>query len=179
MLSTKPLLSKLIFQLAPAALVSAFGIVLLSSLAKPAFVPPPVVAPALPTLKTEAVFTPMPRAAEPEPVQLAEQPALPIPAPRPAAKPRPQPHKLAAIELPTPRPQQIATAPVPAAAPVAVPPPPAPASNRTVMARLRDATTSVTSIPGRAYSRVAGWFAHEEPPRPPAEVPGADFNATM
>ena len=40
MLTTNPLVSRLILQLAPAALVSAIGIVLLSSLAKPAFVPP-------------------------------------------------------------------------------------------------------------------------------------------
>ena len=130
-------------------------------------------------LKTEAVFTPTPRAAEVAAVQIAEQPAPPIPAPRPAAKPKPQPHKFAAIEPPTPRLQQIAAAPLPVAPPVAAQPPTAPTGNRTVMTRLLNATTSVTSIPGRAYSRVAGWFAHEEPPRPPAEVPVAEFNATM
>jgi hypothetical protein len=170
-----PLLSKLIYQLAPAALVSAAGIVLLSSLAKPAFAPPPAVAPPLPTLKSEAVFTPTPRAAQPAPVQVAEQPALPPAVTRPAVKPKPQPHKLAAAELPLPplRQQPIAAEPQPVA------PPAAPSTNRTVMTRLRDATASVTTIPGRAYSRVAGWFAHEEPPRPPAEVPAADFNTTM
>jgi hypothetical protein len=178
--STHPLVAKLIYQLAPAALVSAAGIVLLSSLAKPAFAPPPVVPPPLPALKTEAVFTPTPR--EPAPVQVAEQPA-PQPVPqspaRPVAKPKLQPHKLASVEMPLPRQEPAAATPLPAAPLVAAQPPAAPTTNRTVMARLRDATASVTSIPVRAYSRVAGWFAHEEPPRPPAEVPAADFSATM
>lgn len=182
MFPTHPLVAKLIYQLAPAALVSAAGIVLLSSLAKPAFAPPPVVAPPLPALKTEAVFTPTPRAAEPAPVQVAEQP-VPQPAPpapaRPAAKPKPQPRKLASIELPLARPEPVAATPLPVAPSVAAQPPAAPTANRTAMARLRDVTASVTSIPVRAYSRVAGWFAHEEPPRPPAEVPAADFGATM
>jgi hypothetical protein len=175
-----PLVAKLIYQLAPAALVSAAGIVLLSSLAQPAFAPPPVVAPPLPALKTEAVFTPTPRAAEPAPVQVAEQPAPVPPAPaRPAAKPKLQPRKLASVEMPLPRQEPVAATPLPAAPPVAAQAPAAPPTNRTVMARLRDATASVTSIPVRAYSGVAGWFAHEEPPRPPAEVPAADFSATM
>jgi hypothetical protein len=175
--STNTLYSKLACQLAPAALVSAVGIVLLSSLGRPVSAPPQVAPPAATAVKTEAVFTPTPKPAEPaqltEPA--AEQPASAVAAARPTAKLKPQPRKFAAAEAPAPRLPDSAAVPLPVAAPVAQVSPAPPAPDRSMMARLRGASAVVTSIPQQAYSKVTGWFAHEEPPRPPAEIPAPDL----
>lgn len=177
MFPNNPLVSKLVFQLAPAALVSAAGIVLLSSLARPVSAPQQAV-PAMTAMKTEAVFTPTPRPAQPAPV--VEQRATAAVTPRPAVKPNPQPPKVATTELPLPPPRQPAPVAVPSSPP-AVPPAVA-ASNsddRTIMGRLRGVTATVTNIPQQAYSKVSGWFADAEPPRPPAEIPAQNFKAAM
>lgn len=168
--STNPLVSKLVYQLAPAALVTTVGIVLLSSLARPVSAPPQAT-PVAAATKTEAVFTPTPRPAEP--AQIAEQPAA---AARAATRQKPQQRKVAAIELPASRQSAAVAAPLPIAPPATPQLAAAPANNdRTVMGRLRGVTASVTSIPRRAYSKVTGWFAYEEPPRPPAEIPAQDL----
>jgi len=168
--STNPLYSKLIYQLAPAAVVSAVGIVLLSSLAKPVSAPPQAT-PVATAVKTEAVFTPTPRPAEPaqRTEQVAEQPAVT----RSAAKPKPQPRKIAAAELPAPRQPDVEAVPLPIAPPVARPAPPA--TDNSMLGRLRGVTATVTGIPQRAYSKVSGWFAREQPPRPPADIPAQNL----
>jgi hypothetical protein len=166
-----PFVSKLVYQLAPAALVTTIGIVLLSSLAKPVSAPPQST-PVATAMKTEAVFTPTPRPAEP--AQIAEQPAAAV-ATR-AAKSKPQPRKVAATELPELRQPATAATPLPIAPPASPQPAVAPADNdRTMIGRLRGVTATVTSIPQRAYSEVTGWFANEEPPRPPADIPAQNL----
>jgi hypothetical protein len=173
--STNPLYSKLVYQLAPAALVSAVGIVLLSSLARPVSTPPQAT-PVATAVKTEAVFTPTPRSAEPAQLteQAADQPATAVAA-KGAAKPKPQPRKVAAAEAAAPRQPDVTAVPLPVAAPVAQASPAPPAPDRSMMARLRGVTAVVTSIPQQTYSKVTGWFAHEEPPRPPADIPAQDL----
>lgn len=164
---TNPLLSKLVYQLAPAALVSAVGIVLLSSLAKPVSAPPQGT-PTTVAVQTEAVFTPTPRPVVPEQASAAAAPTAP--------KSKPQPRKVAAVEVPTPRPAPVA-APLPIAPPiVAEQTVAAPATDRTVMDRVRGVTATVGSLPHAAYSKVASWFSADEPPRPPGEIPTQNFS---
>ena len=54
-----------------------------------------------------------------------------------------------------------------------------PDSDGTVMGKLQSATATVQRIPQWAARSVAGWFAEETPPRPPAAVPVQDFRAAM
>jgi hypothetical protein len=103
-------------------------------------------------------------------VQTAEQPPTTA-AFRPAIKPKPQPRKLAASESSAPHQSEFVPTPLPIAPPVTAPPLAPTNDDRTIMARLRGVTATVTGIPQRAYSQVTGWFAYDAPPRPPADVP--------
>jgi hypothetical protein len=160
-----PLLSKLLTQLAPAVVVTAVGILMLSNLAKPVDTAP--AEPATSAIATEAVFTPAPpRAAEVQAEDREQSQAKPSTA-RAAAKPK---AAAASIE-PAPLPET-------AAPPLQIVPP-QPAPDTSVMGRLRGMGTAVRQMPQRAYSTVAstvtGWFAEEAPPRPPEPVPTRNF----
>jgi hypothetical protein len=166
---THPFVSKLLIQLAPAAVVSAAGILLLSHLAKP--VDPAPAAAVDTAVKGEMVFTPTPQAAVE--AQAEESSAKPG-GPARSAKAKPAnaaPRKLAANESAPP--------PPPAAAPpLQLVPPQAAApevADTTMMGRLRGMGTAVRQMPQRAYGTVAGWFSEEAPPRPPAPVPVRNF----
>jgi hypothetical protein len=165
------LLPRLAYQLVPAVLVTAVGVLALSSLTR---TPdgPPVAAPAQTAITTEAVFTATPREAEAPPAKVASRPAVkPIAAnsaPLPPRKPEPAPRQMVSVPAPLPT-VQIAEPPQAAAA--------AP-SDTSMMGRLRSATASVTQVPQWAARSVAGWFQDSAPPRPPAAVP-QDFQAAM
>jgi hypothetical protein len=174
-------LSRLLYQLVPAALVATVGVLMLSNLAKVADTPQ--VAPVETAINAEAVFRVVPR----EPVAEAEPDVKPAktPAPRMAVNPKPAASTQARKAVTEPAPRQVAS--VPAALPI-VPvteqPPPAaaaPDGESTVMGKLRSATATVQGIPQWAARSVAGWFADVEPPRPPAAVPepAQDFQAAM
>jgi hypothetical protein len=172
--STKSLYSKVLYQLAPAALVSAVGIALLSSLAQPVAAPPQA-APVNLAVRTEAVFTPTPKVVAAP--QAVEEPA--VAAAHPVAKPKPQ-SKVATTETPLPRQPAVVADPLPITPPVAEQPVVLPApEQKGVMARLRGIGSTVARVPQQTYSTVTGWFSRDEPPRPPAEVPQQDFIASM
>jgi outer membrane biosynthesis protein TonB len=165
-LSPHRLFSKLLFQLVPAVVVAITGIVLLSSLNEP--VPPAAPTGAADTaITTEAVFTPTPKAPEPEQKVAHAKP-------KPAAANAARPHKVVASE---PAPEEEAAAPLPIV-PVAEAPQPAAAETASsgIVDKMRGVTASVQALPQRAYSKMASWFAPSEPLRPPADVPER-FNA--
>jgi hypothetical protein len=168
-LSPHKLFSKLLFQLVPAVVVTVMGVVLLSSLNEP--VPPATPTAAADTAITaEAVFTPTPKALEPEQKVAHAKP-------KPAAATTARPHKVAAGEPMPAQPAEVAAAPLPIV-PVAEAPQPAAAetASSSVMGKLRGVTASAQALPQRVYSRMASWFAPSEPLRPPADVPER-FNA--
>jgi hypothetical protein len=168
------LLPRLAYQLVPAVLVTALGVLALSSLTR---TPdgPPVAAPAQTAIATEAVFTATPREDEPPPAKIASRPTVnPKPvaansAPLPPHKPEPASRQIASAPAPLPT-VQIAAPPQVMAA--------APSNDTSMMGRLRSATASVTQVPQWAARSVAGWFQDSAPPRPPAAVP-QDFQAAM
>jgi hypothetical protein len=170
------LLPRLLYQLVPAALVTTVGVLLLSNLAK-APDTPPAAAPVETAINTEAVFKIVPREmsadAEPDPKRVKSAP------PRAAANAKPPAASTAA-----PQSRKVASLPAPLPiVPIAEPPQPAtaaPDSENVVMSKLRSATTAVQQIPQWAGRAVAGWFAADTPPpRPPASVPAANFQAAM
>jgi len=180
LLQTSPfaarLFSRLLTQLVPAALVTGFGILLLSNLAKTPDTTP-VAAPVETAINAEAVFKITPR--EPE-----ETPAVKNVAPRITAAPK---QTAVNIALPPRKPasdHQVASVPAPLPI-VQIPEPPqvaaaaAPSGGTTVMGSLRNATTTVQRIPQWAARSVAGWFSTDTPPRPPAPVPKQNFQASM
>jgi hypothetical protein len=173
-------LSRLLYQLVPAALVTTVGVLLLSNLAKVADAPQ--AAPVETAINAEAVFRIVPR----EPVVEAEPDAKrpKTTASRTAANPKPATSTAQARKAVTePAPRQVASIPAPLPiVPVTEQPQPAaatPDSDGTVMGKLRSATATVQRIPQWAARSVAGWFAEETPPRPPAAVPVQDFRAAM
>jgi hypothetical protein len=167
------LLPRLLYQLVPAALVTTVGVLLLGNLAK---VPdtPPAAAPVETAINAEAVFKIVPREMSAD----AEQDSRRVKGvpPRAAANPKPpastaQSRKVASLPAPLPI-VPIAEPPQPAAA--------APEDENVIMSKLRSATTAVQRIPEWAGRSVAGWFAADAPPpRPPASVPAANFQAAM
>lgn len=171
------LVARLLGQLAPAALVAAVGILMLSNLAKAPDATPDK-ARAETAITAEAVFKITPR--EVAVAEREQQDAKPAKA---AIKP-----KLIATATPPLRtavnepPRQIVSAPLPDPLPIMPQPQGAtdpPASERGVMNRLHNATAAVTRIPQWATNSVAGWFAEAAPPRPPAPIPGVNFQASM
>jgi hypothetical protein len=182
------LLPRLLYQLAPAALVTTVGVLLLSNLAK---VPdtPPVPAPVATAINAEAVFKIVPREAVEEAPAEAKADARRLAAAR-AANPKPPvtatavPPSRKAVNEPAAL-RQVAVAPLPIVqipeqpmAQVPEPPAAAPDGENTVMGRLRSASTAVQRIPQWATRSVAGWFsADAPPPRPPAPVPAQNFQA--
>ena len=182
MLQTNPfaarLFSRLVTQLVPAALVTGVGILLLSNLAKTPDTTP-VAAPVETAINAEVVFKITPR--EPE-----EAPAVKNVAPRITAAPKQTAVNTVNTVLPPRKPaseRQIASssAPLPTVQIAAQPPvQSAPtADDSSVMGKLRSATATVQRIPQWAARSVAGWFAAETPPRPPAPVPTQNFQASM
>ena len=163
-----------LYQLVPAVLVTAVGVLALSSLARTPDAPP-VAAPAQTAITAEAVFTATPREVEAPPAKIASRPTVnPKPvaansAPLPPRKPEPAPRQMASVPAPLPT-VQIAEPPQVAAA--------APSNDTSMMGRLRSATASVTQVPQWAARSVAGWFQDSAPPRPPAAVP-QNFQAAM
>jgi hypothetical protein len=178
------LLSRLVTQLVPAAVVTGVGILMLSNLAKGPDTTPP--APSVETaINAEAVFTATPR--EPEAPAASAVPAAVTKsaAPRIVAAPKQVAGSTVNTALPPRRPandQQVASAPAPLPT-VQIPAPPqvaatAPVEDNSMMGKLRSATATVQSIPQRTARSVAGWFAADTPPRPPASVP-QNFQASM
>jgi hypothetical protein len=174
------LLSRLLTQLVPAALVTGVGVLLLSNLAKAPDTTPPA-ASVETAINAEAVFTITPREPKAPP-----PPAIKSAAPRAVAAPK---QTAAAVNttLPPRRPvsdQQVSSAPAPLPT-VQIPAPPqvavtAPVEDNSVMGKLRSATATVQRIPQWTARSVAGWFSAEAPPpRPPASVPTQNFQASM
>ena len=182
MLQTNPfaarLFSRLVTQLVPAALVTGFGILLLSNLAKTPDTTP-VAAPVETAINAEAVFKITPR--EPE-----EAPAVKNVAPRITAAPKQTATSTVNTVLPPRKPaseRQIASTPAPLPTVQILAQPPAaaivPADDSSVMGKLRSATATVQRIPQWTARSVAGWFSADAPPRPPAPVPTQNFQASM
>jgi hypothetical protein len=170
------LLSRLLYQLVPAALVTTVGVLLLSNLAK--VTDTPAAAPVETAINAEAVFRIVPREPSAEVEADARHPKTL--ASRIAVTPKPASAQARKVEPAAPR--QVASAPAPLPiVPVTEQPAPATADGEsTVMGKLRSATASVQRIPQWAARSVAGWFAAADaPPRPPAAVPGQDFQAAM
>jgi hypothetical protein len=175
------LLPKLITQLVPAALVTAVGVMLLSSLGKtPNTAPdtPPVEA----AINAESVFKITPREAVAEQDQDAGNTAgSRAVKPKPLAANTVTPQSRKASE-PTPR--QVASAPAPLPI-VQIPEQPqtspgqARNSDNAVVSGLRSATATVQRIPQWAARSVAGWFTEQAPPRPPAAVPTRNLPTAM
>jgi hypothetical protein len=179
---TARLFSRLVTQLVPAALVTGVGILLLSNLTKTPDTTP-VAASVETAINAEAVFKVTPR--EPEEAPAAKN-AAPSAAPRIAAAPKQVPGSTVTTALPPRRPasdKQIASAPAPLpTVQIPVQPEAAPTAaveDTSMMGRLRNATASVQRIPQWTARSVAGWFAVEAPPRPPAPVPTQNFQASM
>jgi hypothetical protein len=183
MLSAHPSISRpvrrLVTQLVPAALVTTVGVLLLSNLAK-APATTPAAAPVETAINAEAVFKITPR--EPAEIPAAKTAAIrpanpkalaantPLPPSRKPANELASPRQVASLPAPLPT-VQIAEQPQPAAA--------TPSNENWVMGKLRSATATVQQAPRWATRSVAGWFAAEAPPRPPASVPGQNFQAAM
>ena len=164
---TYPLLFKLLTQLAPAVVVTAVGILMLSNLSKPVDVAPSE--PAAAAIATEGVFTPAPPRAAEARAEDREQSQTKPPAARAAAKPK-------ATTAPARKLASIESAPLPeAVAPPLQIVPPEPPRDTSVMGRLRGVGTAVRQMPQRAYATVTGWFVEEAPPRPPEPVPMRNF----
>ena len=173
MFRNNPFLTRLAYQLVPAALVTAVGVLVLSNVAKtPDPAPAATTAPA--PITGEAVFTATPREAA---RAVAEEPEAKSTAPR-AAKPKAVANAAPRKNEPAP-PRQTANLPPPPLPSLAVVEPPKPAPDTSVMGRLKSATATVTAIPRWAASSVSGWFSEGAPPRPPAPVPAQNFQASM
>jgi hypothetical protein len=178
---TARLLSRLVTQLVPAALVTGVGILLLSNLAK-APDTTPVATPVETAINAEAVFKITPR--EPE-----EAPAAKTAAPRVTAAPKQTavntvlPPRKPASERQVATERQVASVPAPLPTVQIPAQPQVTASTATedhsVMGKLRNATATVQRIPQWTARSVAGWFSAEVPPRPPAPVPAQNFQASM
>jgi hypothetical protein len=168
-LSPHRLFPKLLFQLVPAVVVTVTGVALLSSLNEPT---PPVTATASANtaITTEAVFTPTPKAPEPEQKVAHARP-------KPAAASATRPHKLATSEPAPEQPADVVAAPLPIV-PVAEAPQPARTETASsgIVDKLHGVTASVQALPQRALAKMASWFAPSQPLRPPADVPER-FNA--
>jgi hypothetical protein len=169
---TSLLFAKPTYQFASAVLLTAAGVLVLSSLPQSASTPP-ITAPAE-AVNAEAVFTSTPRrpAEEPKSAETPRKPKTAIAIPVPPRKPETPPVHQAAVTAPlsiVPSAEQMETA--------------APA-NTGVMGTLRSVGTTVQQLPQRTYSKVASWFSSDapartdEPPRPPADVP-QNFKAAM
>jgi hypothetical protein len=173
---TARLLSRLAYQLVPAALVTTVGILLLTNLTK-APDTTTVTAPAEAPINAEAVFKIVPR-------ETAEIPAVKaVAATRPAANPKPLAANAVTLARKPASERQAATAPAPLPS-VQIHEPPqvaaaAPAAENGVLGKLRSATATVQRIPQWAAHSVAGWFSADAPPRPPAAVPAQNFQAAM
>jgi hypothetical protein len=161
------LLPRLVYQLVPAVLVTAVGVLLLSNFTRvPAT--PPAALPVETAISTEAVFRIVPRetveALAGGDAKRAAAASQKPPAAPPARKPANEPAA----------PRQAASAPAPLPI-VQIPHEPQPVatadSDNAVVSKLRSASTAVQRIPQWAARSVAGWFAAEAPPRPPASVP--------
>lgn len=166
------LLPRLLYQLVPAVVVTAVGVVLLSNVARISDTVP-VAAPIETAISTEAVFKIVPREVVPD--AKAEGPRAVAPrsaSPKPSAMNVPTPPRKPADDL-----RQVASAPAPLPiVPVAAEP--QAASDNSVMGRLRSTGTAVARMPLQAAQTVTGWFAAATPPRPPAPVP-QNFQAAM
>jgi hypothetical protein len=163
------LLPRLLYQLVPAALVTTVGVLLLSNLAKAPDAP--AAAPATTAITAEAVFKIVPRepSADAKPTKAAPPRVAANPKPPSASATPPQLRKVASLPAPLP------------IVPITEPPQPAAAApgETGIMSTLRSATTAARQIPQWAGRSVAGWFAADAPPRPPASVPGQDVQAAM
>lgn len=173
------------FQLVPAVIVSAVGIVLLSSLTKSPD-PAPATEPAVTVIQGEAVTRIVPRetaSAAADNTDDADARRAKATAPR-AAKPKTAatkepaqpPRKLAVVEPTIPAPAEPPPAPA-AAQPSATPA--APGSDNFIVSGWR----RVTGAAGRLTQWVqppSEWFERSPPPRPPAPIPEPNFvNVTL
>jgi hypothetical protein len=180
------LLPRLLYQLVPAALVTTVGVLLLSNLAKVSGTPP-VTTPVETAINAEAVFKIVPRELSADAEQDSKR--VKMVSPRAAANPKPLAASTAAPqsrkagnEPAAPR-EVVASVAAPLQiVPILQQPQPAaavPDGENVVVSKLRSATTAVQRIPQWAARSVAGWFAAETPPRPPASVPAQNFQAAM
>jgi hypothetical protein len=184
------LASKLAFQLAPAAIVSAVGIILLGSLAK-APDPAPVAAPAVTVIQAEATVRIIPRQAagtETDNANDADARRAKAAAPRPvkpkaaaAKEPAQQQRKVAAVEPATPasiEPPPAPAAPQPGAANTTAPPAAADGGNF-IVSGWRRVTTAAERL-SQWVQPPSEWFERSPPPRPPAPIPERNFvNASL
>ena len=180
MLRTNPhfarLFPKLAYQLVPAAIVTAVGVLLLSNLDKaPSLASNTAVVETV--INAEAVFTMTPHAPAAQADDQAQD-AKPVrgAAARAAVKPRPVAANTATPQSrKEPPPLPIVLIPEQAQAAAAT----APGSENAVVSKLLSAKAAVQQIPQWAARSVAGWFSEAAPPRPPAPVPIQDFQASM
>lgn len=180
------LVPKLLIQLVPAALVAAAGVLVLGNLGKAPSAASNLV-PITYVIQAEAVFTVTPHevaAAKPEDTGL-EQATKPEVIAKPARAPV-KPKTITASTVPArvavnESPRQIASDPLPIAPiiqqPQAMMEPPR--REGAIMRTLRGATAAVRSIPRWAANSISGWLPEAEPPRPPAPIPLANFQASM
>jgi hypothetical protein len=170
----------LLVQLLPAVLVTAAGVLVLGNLAKaPSAAPSP--APVTRAIQAEAVFTITPRE-----VAVAEsEDTTPEPVAKPAKAPV-KPKTITASTIPSrvainEAPRQTASDPLPIAPIIQQPQAviETPRREGAIMRTLRGATAAVRSIPRWAANSMSGWLPEAEPPRPPAPIPLANFQASM
>ena len=178
---------RLIFQLVPAVIVSAVGIVLLGSLAKVPD-PAPVAAPAVTVIQAEATVRIVPRQTADAEADWAPDPdASPAKAAAPrAAKPKTaaanpptqQQRKIAAVEPAPPAPAEPPAAPQPSAANTSAAPA-ASSGDNFVVTGWRRVTTAAERLSQRLLPP-SEWFEKSPPPRPPAPIPERNFtNAAL
>ncbi|MBX9828212.1 MAG: hypothetical protein K2Y27_24860 [Xanthobacteraceae bacterium] len=172
------LASKLAFQLAPAVIVSAVGIALLGSLAKPPD-PAPVAAPATTVIQAEATVRIVPRQAADTDAEWAPKPDA---SPAKAAAPRAAKPKAVAANPPAQQQRRVGTA-EPAMVAPAEPPAPEPAP-ATPPATNRDnfivtgwqRVTAAAQRLSQWAQPPSGWLDRSPPPRPPAPIPEQKFS---
>ncbi len=183
------LASKLAFQLAPAVIVSAVGIILLGSLAKTPD-PAPVAAPAVTVIQAEATFRVIPRQTaetETDNANDADAGRAKAAAPRPAKpkaatakEPAQQQRKVAAVEPAAPAPAEpppAPAAPQPNAANTAAPPAASDGGNFIVTGWRR--VTSAAERLSQWVQPPSEWFERSPPPRPPAPIPERNFTNVL
>lgn len=180
---------RLAYQLVPAVIVSAIGIMLLSSLAKTPE-PAPAAAPAETAIQGEAVFKIVPRetaSAEAGKADDADARQAKAAAPR-AAKPKAsaakepaqQQRKLTAVEPASSAAAEPPVAPTTAQPTVAGPPATPEASSGNFIANGWRRVTGAAERLGQWVQPPSSWFERSPPPRPPAPIPERNFaNASI
>lgn len=169
---------RLMFQLVPAVIVSAIGIILLGSVGKTPD-PAPAAAPAETAIEGQAVFRIVPRETASAAIERADD----ADARRvKAAAPRPAKPKTTAAKEPVQQPHNVATAeptiPAPLEPPAAAPQPgaaPAPPSGGNFITTGWRRVTAAAERLTQWVQPPSEWFERSPPPRPPAPIPERNF----